>query len=116
MHIDEKIEALKTASEYILRLEDGIQVCANYFQKCEESKGYNMITPIAEGIDFVNEILILTREVQKEAIDFTDINTVFKEVIKSLEREDYILMGDLFQYEIKPLLQKLNKQIQSNFI
>ena len=110
--MDEKFEALQTADEYLDKLKNGINKAINLIEEGNESRGCNYIADIAEGIDWVVKVVILTSDIQKEKIDYNSINEKLSEVVEALENEDYILLGDLFKYEILPLLDTIHKQIK----
>ncbi|KGM93170.1 hypothetical protein FDC62_11060 [Clostridium botulinum] len=110
---NEKIEALITANEYLNNLELGIQQVVEAFQQEDENKGCSLIPLVADGIKWIMDVVSLTRDVQKEKIDISQIDDKLEEVVKAIENEDYILVGDLFEYEILPILQEIHNKVRS---
>ena len=109
---NEKFEALKSADEYLDNLKKGINNISNLIQEGREQDGLNLIGPAAEGIQWVEEVIHLTKDVQKEDIDMSDMNEHIEELVDAMENEDYILVGDLFSYEVLPILERIHSQIK----
>jgi hypothetical protein len=112
-----KFEVLKTACEYLVNIKSGIKKAIEYFQDGEENKGCNLIVPITEGIEWISNAIRLTSDIQEEPISFDIMNEKLKEVVEALKNEDYILVGDLFEFEILPIIEgieeKINKTIDN---
>ncbi len=115
--MNEKFEALKTVSEYMVNLINGIEKAVEYFQEGEERKGCDLIFPITEGIQWMSDALVVTKDIHKQDIDLKNINEKLNEIVEALENRDFILIGDLFQYELTPILKDIqndiNKAIQN---
>ncbi len=108
-----QIEALKTADEYLDNLEKGIINVFELIQEGNEQQGIKTIPQIADGMDWVSQVIEKTREVQEEEIRIGDINEYLEQIIEALENEDYILVGDLFNYEILPIMERAHKEIKT---
>ncbi|KOC31907.1 hypothetical protein [Clostridium botulinum] len=111
--VNEKIEALVTANEYLNNLEGGIHQVVEAFQQEDENKGCSLIPLVADGIKWVVDVINLTRDVQKENIDISEIDEKLEEVVGAIENEDYILVGDLFEYEVLPIIEEVHKEIRN---
>lgn len=108
--MNEKVDTLQTVSEYMVNLITGIEKAVEYFQSGEERKGCELISPITEGIQWMSDALTATKHMHKQDIDLNDMNGKLSDIVEALVNEDYILIGDLFQYELIPLIE----DIQSN--
>ncbi|OOM77928.1 hypothetical protein CLPUN_21010 [Clostridium puniceum] len=108
----EKIEALSSANEYLYNLKGGIKSIVEAIQEGREQEGINLVSAVAEGIDWVSNVINLTKDIQKNEIEIQDINEQIEAIIEALENEDYILVGDLFNYEILPILDRVHDEIQ----
>ncbi|WP_072984382.1 hypothetical protein [Clostridium cavendishii] len=108
----EQAEVLKTANKYMDNLKIGINDAVELFQKGEISKGCSLIPDISKGIEWIIEVITLTKDVQTEEINISEIDKKFKEVVEAFENEDYILIGDLFNYEILPMLEDVHQKIK----
>lgn len=108
----QKIDALVTARDYINNLKDGIGKAINYYQSGQENKGSNLIYPIAEGIEWLMQVLILCSDVvdSKESIDILKENLY--EIVDGFQNEDYILISDIFEYEILTVLDSIQSSLE----
>jgi len=43
--------------------------------------------------------------------ELENINIIFKEMMEALQNQDYVLLGDLMEYEIVPFLNNLESAI-----
>lgn len=109
---NEKMEALITANEYLNNLERGIHQVVEAFQQEDENKGCSLISLVADGIKWIVDVVNLTRDIQKEDINITQIDEKLEEVVEAIENEDYILVGDLFEYEVLPIIEEIHKKIR----
>ena len=114
--MNEQIEVLSTANEYMENLKSGINRLVDYIQGGEEQSGIELIPDIADGIGWIIDVVNLTRESQKENIDISMIDEKLSEVVEAIENEDYILVGDLFNYEILPILESVHEGIKTSLI
>ncbi|MGG7174133.1 hypothetical protein ACQPV1_12490 [Clostridium neonatale] len=108
----EKIEVLQTANDYMNNLKDGIVNLANMIQEGKEQEAITIIPQVVDGIEWVVQVITLTKEVQKNEIGVEALNDQLQEIIEALENEDYILVGDLFNYEILPILEDIHEGIK----
>ncbi|EDS76706.1 conserved hypothetical protein [Clostridium botulinum C str. Eklund] len=110
---NEKIEILLTANQYLTNLEGGIHQVVEAFQQEDENKGCSLIPLVADGIKWVVDVVNLTKDIQKEVIDISQIDEKLEEVVEAIENEDYILVGDLFEYEVLPIIEEVHKKIRN---
>lgn len=108
----EKIETLKTVNEYLYNLEAGINDIVNQIQQGNEIEGIKNIIPVLDGIDYVCKAIILTKDIHKDEISLDDLNSQLKEIIEAFENEDYILLGDLLNYELLPIINEIHEKIK----
>ena len=109
---NKKIEALISADEYLYNLKEAIEKISTLIDEGKEGEGIKLIPSVADGIDWVVQVINLTKEIQKEAIEIDTINEYLEELVEALENEDYILVGDLFNYEILPILKGAHEKIK----
>ena len=110
--MEEKIEALKTANEYIDNLKNGVENLVNKVNSGEESNGVALIPLIAEGLDWLINIIKLTSDVHDGTVSMGNANEILEQIIEALENEDYVLLGDLFNYEFLPILENVQVNIR----
>ena len=100
----QQFETLQTANEYIVKLESGIIEAARLFKSGEEGQAVNMIHDIIDGIEWLSDVMRLTIGVHEKEIELDEINTQLAEIVEAFNNEDYILVADLFEYEILPII------------
>ena len=108
----EQLEALKTADVYMDNLKGGIINIAEAIQEGKEQEAINIIPQVVDGMQWIIDVIELTKSVQKEKIKLEEINEHIEEMIEAFENEDFSLVGDLFNYEILPILEEAHKQIK----
>ena len=109
---EKMIEVLKTTNEYLTKLENAILNIIEKIESGNEMEGIKDIALVADGIGWVLDAVNSTKPVQKQEIEFEDINEFISEIIESVENEDYVLTGDLLNYEILPILQRIHSNIK----
>ncbi|KEH94444.1 hypothetical protein [Clostridium massiliodielmoense] len=110
---NEKMEVIITANEYLNNLEEGIHKVVEAFQQEDEKKGCSLIPLVAEGINWIIDVVNLTKDIQKENIDISQIDEKLEEIVEAIESEDYILVGDLFEYEVLPIIKDIHENIRN---
>lgn len=102
-------EALETLYDYLPRLIKGINDAVENFKMQREDKGIGLLIKIIDGLQWCTEVVYKTEEVLTTygiEIDKEAINSIYNEVIEALENEDYVLISDLLEYEIVPILKE----------
>lgn len=102
-------EILTTVAEYMVKLKAGIIEAAELFQNYEENKGAVLLCDIIEGIEWITDALVKTNKLNNERI--LEINNKLGEIVAALENQDYILVGDLMQYEFLPVIEEIEKNL-----
>ena len=110
----EKVDILRTADEYLGKLKKGIENVVDLIQEGNEIEGVKNIIPVFDGIEYISKVINLTKEVQKDEINLDDLNNQLKEIIEAFENEDYILIGDLLNYELLPVLEDIHTRIKES--
>jgi hypothetical protein len=111
--MEEKIQALLTAHEYIEKVYIGVQQATESFRIGDDAEGNNTLTQIIDGFKWIIEVLTLTRDVQANPIDIDCIGNILSEIIEALENGDSVLIADMLQYEVIPILEKWYDEIAS---
>lgn len=109
--MEQKLEALETAKNYINNLKQAIDKIYNYISEGKENNAIALIPSFTEGVEWVSQVLVLTKDIHKKDLNINGLNDVLKEVVEAIENEDYILVGDLFKYEIYEVLDEVQKNI-----
>ena len=112
--MDNKIELLKTTSEYILSLKHSIEQIIEYLQNDSEAEGLSLIGEVASNLSLLFEAIESTKDCQKQEINLNELNEKLNEIVEAMENGDTVLIGDLFQYELIPILGNMQKIIEDS--
>lgn len=109
---DKKIQVLESANEYLDNLKRGVENIFDYIQESKEFEAIELIPQVAEGMQWVDQVLNVTKDILNIDEGLNIVNQYIEEISEALDNEDYILVGDLFNYEILPVLEKIHKKIK----
>ena len=104
--MNEKIEALITAYQYIPRLYKGVEDVVVEFRSMHINKANELTIQVIDGLRWLIDAIALTKEEQEPNIELEKIKEILPECIQALENEDSVLVADLFEYEVKEILQE----------
>jgi hypothetical protein len=107
---EEQVEVLKTAKEYMKNLNKAILKSSEYLQNGDYFNGTNLIANITEGLEWVIQLVTVRKDIYDKDMEINRIVDNIKEIIEAFENEDYILIGDLLQYEISPMIEEYYRQ------
>lgn len=110
--MEEQIELLKTADEYLNKLTKGTLEAAVNFHSGQEYQGFQSVSLIANGIMWLVEAIELTRQVQKEEISTQSIMIIINEINEAMQKRDTVAIADLLEYEVSPILRQWQDSIQ----
>jgi hypothetical protein len=105
-NIIEKKEVLNTAYTYMEKLISGINAAVELFRAGNEYDALEYMKYIIEGLQWEIEVLALTRSEIVQDLNPDEINGFLTEMVNALENTDYVLLADLMEYEIMPILEK----------
>ncbi|AEV70524.1 hypothetical protein [Acetivibrio clariflavus] len=105
--IELKKEVIESAINYIDRMVIGIEGINGDFQEGREDKATNSMIQLIDGIQWLLQAIEGTRDIQGEvSIDISSMNPIFNQLIEALENTDYVLLGDLLEYEVTPVIKE----------
>lgn len=110
--MSEQIEALTSVYTYTNNIKDSVINLISYIDTDNYEKAIELINPICEGIDWIINIIRLTDSLHKGNINFIELNNRLLELVEALENEDYILLRDLFEYEVFITLEDIQMKIE----
>lgn len=108
----EEKEVLITVNEYLDNLKEGMKNISDLIQDGKEQESFNFIAQVADGLQWIDEAFNSTKETHNNELNLEPINEFIEEISEALENEDYILVSDLFVYEITPILENLQSNIK----
>lgn len=106
-------ETLGSCREYIPRLIETVSAIACDIQSGAEAQGIRLMPAVFDGLQWLVEALQGLQQIGfSTGIDLQDITGCFEQLEKALEIRDYVLIADLFEYEIGPALENWLKTIE----
>lgn len=104
-------ELLQTVKEYSDKMINAIKTASEFFQSYDDARGSELMIQIVDGLQWFIEAVVSIEELKNE-IDIININDKFKEIVDAFENGDYVLIGDLLQYELLPIIEDINNKIE----
>lgn len=111
---EEKLNLLKTMVEGIENVNLYIDDIANKFYEGEEKIACEGVAFVAEELQWIFKGLDLISDIVNTDEINTNISEQLSTIVEGMENEDYILVGDIFNYEVKPLLEELIENLREN--
>lgn len=108
--MDEQIQlmedTLKQATEYIPKLIGGIETVTDRFQTGSQSQAIALFGEVLDGLEWINDAVNLTMPFWggSTGIDPKALQEPLKAMAEALGNQDYTLVSDILNYEIKPVL------------
>lgn len=103
-------EIIKDTIEYTDKLIKVMDEATNSFYNGNDKEGLTFIHNISLGIDNVLKIYISFNEDKEEVIN--ELNLKLNELVDGIENNDYILVADILNYEIKPFMLNIREEIE----
>lgn len=109
--MNEKIETLEMAYDYILKLESGVEKLVLYYQNYNLEEGHGLLRPVLEGIEWMMDAIKLTIDIQENKSDIEEMQKPLEYVIDAVDNEDWFYLSEVFEYEILPILKRWKSNI-----
>jgi hypothetical protein len=108
MTTEEMDQTIVTYNDYL----DRMAVTVQHFCEDLTDANYQVLSPaipaIIDGLGWLNEAVESFVKINVlEAEQHTTLQTLIKNLSEAMENKDYILMHDLFEFELQPLLGNL---------
>ncbi|WP_107947410.1 hypothetical protein [Lysinibacillus parviboronicapiens] len=110
------MDTVQSFNEYLPRVATGSLEIAVKLRSDQIANALKMILEFSEGMSWLVEAseLFKANEV-KVSIQIEKIQGFFQEINTGLEMQDYVLVADMFEYEIAPFFEEATLiEIQSN--
>lgn len=108
---NEKIEIIQSVYEYIGRLINGIEIMINKFYEGADKEGCEILSFASEGLEWTIKALELCEEDINTKTELETLLQSFVEAVNALENDDYILVADIFSYEVVPVLNNIKNKL-----
>lgn len=106
------VETMQSLGEYLPRMVNGCREITNNLQVGNEATALSQMPQFVEGLQWIFEAITgIQKNGLLHEIDFGSLQEYFNGVVNSLEIKDYVLLADLLEYEIAPVLEEWNTVI-----
>ncbi|WP_051800215.1 hypothetical protein [Lysinibacillus sphaericus] len=100
------IETMQSYNEYLGNIVLGSDTIISNIQNDEVSKALQLILQFSEGVTWLIEVNHKLKELGYEnELNHESIQEFLNEINNGLEIQDFILVSDIFEYEIKPFFE-----------
>ncbi|EPY2300881.1 Uncharacterised protein [Clostridium sporogenes] len=113
---EQEFEVLQTADEYIVKLINGINMCIENIKQNKQDEAINLISYIVEGIDWLNEVATLTKDIQYENMDEELMKNNLQRISEYSNMEEYEKILKLLSEEILPLINSWKCIIEKSLV
>jgi hypothetical protein len=97
--------------QYIERVAVGTQTIADCLREDKISEAMQLIVQFSEGVTWLTQVIVLMREHNYHIeIDPSQMNEFLLEINDGLERQDYVIVADMFEYEIQPFFEEAKEK------
>lgn len=111
----EMVDVLGQIRGYLDQLTEGCGGIGEQFQNGQTDQGQALLAEFLEGISWVSEAFAVTGSVQREhgvEVDLQELSDALGPAIDALENKDYGLIGEVLQYEVKPVLRTWSRELR----
>ncbi|MDI3540985.1 MAG: hypothetical protein PWP66_523 [Thermosediminibacterales bacterium] len=110
------LESMKTAVEYLPRLESGLKQVSELIQKGKDGEAISLFITSIDGLEWFGTILThIDKWAVKGEKHSEEYKSKLEELLNAWENKDMVLISDILEYEVCPLLNKSRIAIE-NFL
>lgn len=108
-------EVIESYNNYIINIPTGANYIAQCLREDDIQKALKGIKDFSEGVLWLSEASYLFEQNGKKTnLKIVKIEEFLNEINMGLERKDYVLVADMFEYEIAPFFE--NVQVIENMV
>lgn len=108
--MNEVNDVIESYNEYIDKLPNGIMTIANTIREDKVTEALRMILDFSEGVSWlVQATQLLQANNVKVEFETEKIQEFLEEINGGLEIQDFVLVADLFEYEISPFFEEVKR-------
>ncbi|UED80923.1 hypothetical protein FH508_0003235 [Lysinibacillus sp. CD3-6] len=103
-------ELIGSYNDYVKKIPVGAIYIANYLREDNLNNALTAIKDFSEGVLWLSEASdLLVKNGAEAALNIEQIQEFLIEVNDGLEKQDYVLVADMFEYEIAPFFEAVVK-------
>ena len=104
------LEVIESYNSYIENVGPGSIKIAEHLRNDEVQDAMQMILQFSEGMSWLVEASeLLNKNDIKVVLETEKINEFLTEINNGLEMEDFVLVADMFEYEIAPFFEECSR-------
>ncbi|MEF9951692.1 MAG: hypothetical protein RR840_04640 [Clostridium sp.] len=103
-----QLEILESIKNYLPRLIFGTEEAVAKIHSGSEGAFLNTIPDIIEGTQWSINAMVAINPFVNGEVNIDKINSIFLEMISAMESGDYILVADMLEYELIPIISSWN--------
>ncbi|MED4888215.1 hypothetical protein MKY88_03435 [Lysinibacillus sp. FSL R7-0073] len=101
-------ESMESYNEYIRNVIPGTVSIANKLRMDEAKEALSMISDFTEGVIWMSDINEKLKGLGYSVeLNINDIQEYLEEINEGLQNQDFILVADMFEYEISTFFEQL---------
>ena len=106
--MNEIIEVIESYNEYIRKIPQGVMYIANCLREDQLNEALLTIKDFSEGVRWLSDAFELLKKNDIEVeLNIEQIQAFLIEINTSLEKKDFLLVADLFEYEVVPFFENV---------
>lgn len=106
--MEEVLEVIESYNEYLKKIPNGTIYIAECLRDDKLKEAFQTIKDFSEGVMWLARISELLNERNIEAtLNVDQLKSYLIEINDGLENHDYLLVADLFEFEIAPFFENL---------
>lgn len=104
------LESIESYNQYIDRLPSGCLKISELIRSDEIREALTMILDFGEGVTWLNEMNELIKKSGYTVhLEISKIHEYLNEINEALSIQDFIIVADMFEYEIAPFFETVEK-------
>ncbi|GAB4236385.1 MAG: hypothetical protein Kow00109_09900 [Acidobacteriota bacterium] len=113
---DLMLEAVNQAAQHGSELQRLCGGLSQLLRAGRQEEAMDQLRLLLNGLGAIAQAVHLTTPLQERAgssIDLQDLSEMLRPIVGALENRDYVLLADLIQYEVHPLLANWTAELQA---
>ncbi|QCR31500.1 hypothetical protein [Lysinibacillus sp. SGAir0095] len=108
--IQEVHEVVESFNNYTNNISNGCFQIADFLRKDNIAEAMHLILQFSEGMGWIVQASeLLSKNGVEVFFEVEKIHEFLNEINNGLEIQDYVIVADMFEYEIAPFFEKVNR-------
>ncbi|MDK2901911.1 MAG: hypothetical protein PWR14_815 [Thermosediminibacterales bacterium] len=107
-------ESIETAKDYLPKLRDGLHEVLRLFHEGKDQEAISLFISAVDGLEWFNSFLngMQLTDLEVNSKKITDYQQMMKGLLDAWEMQDFLLVSDIIEYELIPLIEENLETIQ----